>query len=75
MYWFVWNMSQRTTVAQGTITVNNWRVQDRVQESEEHGCSSVILLRPKMGVEPPKHDVISMPTQQYTNINYISIIL
>ena len=35
------------------------------------GCSSVILLRPKIGVEPPKHDVISMPTQQYTNTNYI----
>ena len=26
-----------------------------------------------MGVEPPKHDVISMPTQQYTNTNYISL--
>ena len=37
------------------------------------GCSSVILLRPKMGVEPPKHDVISMPTQQYTNTNDISL--
>ena len=37
------------------------------------GCSSVILLRPKMGVEPPKHDVITMPTQQYTNTNYISL--
>ena len=37
------------------------------------GCSSVILLRSKMGVEPPKHDVISMPTQQYTNTNYISL--
>ena len=37
------------------------------------GCSSVILLRPKIGVEPPKHDVISMPTQQYTNANYISL--
>ena len=37
------------------------------------GCSSVILLRPKIGVEPPKHDVISMPTQQYTNTNYISL--
>ena len=33
----------------------------------------MILLRPKIGVEPPKHDVISMPTQQYTNTNYISI--
>ena len=38
-----------------------------------YGCSSVILLRPKIGVEPPKHDVISMPTQQYTNTNYISL--
>ena len=37
------------------------------------GCSSVIILRPKIGVEPPKHDVISMPTQQYTNTNYISL--
>ena len=37
------------------------------------GCSNVILLRPKMGVEPPKHDVISMPTQQYANANYKSL--
>ena len=37
------------------------------------GCRGVILLRPKMGVEPPKHDVISMPTQQYTNTNYTSL--
>ena len=37
------------------------------------GCSRVILLSPKIGVEPPKHDVISMPTQQYTNTNYISL--
>ena len=37
------------------------------------GCSSVILLRPIIGVEPPKHDVISMPTQQYTNTIYISL--
>ena len=37
------------------------------------GCNSVILLRPKIGVEPPKHDVISMPTQQYTNTNYLSL--
>ena len=35
-----------------------------------NGCSSVILLHPKMGVEP---DVISMPAQQYTNTNYISL--
>ena len=33
----------------------------------------MILLRPKMGVEAPKYDVISMLTQQYTNTNYISI--
>ena len=33
----------------------------------------MILSRPKIGVEPPKHDVISMPTQQYTNSNYISL--
>ena len=33
----------------------------------------MILLHPKMGVEPPKHDVISMPTQQYTNTIYISL--
>ena len=33
----------------------------------------MILLRPKIGVEPPKHDVIGMPTQQYTNTNYISL--
>ena len=26
-----------------------------------------------MGVELPKHDVISMSTQQYTNTNYISL--
>ena len=26
------------------------------------GSGSVILLRPKMGLVPPKHDVISMPT-------------
>ena len=37
------------------------------------GCSSVILLRPKMGVAPHKHDVISMPTQKCTNIKHISI--
>ena len=42
-------------------------------QSDPYGCSSVILLRPKIGVEPPKHDVISMPTQQYTNTNYISL--
>ena len=37
------------------------------------GCSSVILLRPKMGVAPHKHDVISMPTQQCTNTKHVSI--
>ena len=37
------------------------------------GCGSVILLRPKMGVAPHKHDVISMPTQQCTNTKHISI--
>ena len=36
-------------------------------------CNSVILLGPKMRVEPPMHDVISMPTQQYSNTNYISL--
>ena len=35
------------------------------------GSGSVILLRPKMGLVPPKHDVISMPTQQYTNTEHI----
>ena len=45
-----------------------WPVQP---EQYPKGCSSVILLRPKIGVEPPKHDVISMPTQQYTNTNHI----
>ena len=37
------------------------------------GCSSVILLRPIMGVAPHKHDVISMPTQQCTHTKHISI--
>ena len=37
------------------------------------GCSSVILLRLKMGVAPHKQDVISMPTQQCTNTKHISI--
>ena len=40
---------------------------------QTQGCSSVILLRPKMGVAPHKHDVISMPTQQRTNTKHISI--
>ena len=45
-----------------------------VQSSiSKYGCSSVILLRPKMGVAPHKHDVISMPTQQCTNTKHISI--
>ena len=33
----------------------------------------MILLRPKIEAEPPKHDVISMPTLQCTNTNYISL--
>ena len=37
------------------------------------GCSSVILLRPKMGVAPHKHEVISMSTQQCTHTKHISI--
>ena len=37
------------------------------------GCGSVIILRPKMGVAPLKHDVISMPTQQCTNTKQIPI--
>ena len=37
-----------------------------------HGSGSVILLRPKkMGLVPPKHDLISMPTQQYANKKHI----
>ena len=32
---------------------------------------NVILLRPKMGLVPSKHDVISMPIQQYTNTELI----
>ena len=31
------------------------------------------FLRPKMGVAPPKHGVIRMPSQQYTNTNYTSL--
>ena len=38
---------------------------------KNYGSGSVILLRPKMGLVPPKHDVISMPTQQYTNTKHI----
>ena len=37
------------------------------------GSSSVILLRPKIGLAPQKHDIISMPRQQYTNTKYIPI--
>ena len=37
------------------------------------GCSSVIVLCPKMGVAPHKHDVISMPTQKCTHTKHISI--
>ena len=47
-----------------------WPVQP---EHYPKGCSSVILLRPKIGVAPHKHDVISMPTQQCTNTKHISI--
>ena len=35
----------------------------------------MILLRLKMGVASPKHDVICMPTQQYTNTKYMYISL
>ena len=44
-----------------------------VNQRSPSGCSSVILLRPKLGVAPHKHDVISMPTQQCTNTKHISI--
>ena len=37
------------------------------------GSGSVILLRPKIGLAPQKHDVISMPIQQYTNTKHIPI--
>ena len=37
------------------------------------GSGSVILLRPKIRLAPQKHDVISMPRQQYTNIKHIPI--
>ena len=37
------------------------------------GSGSVILLRPKIGLAPQKHDVISMPRQQYTNTMHIPI--
>ena len=37
------------------------------------GFGSVILLRPKIGLAPQKHDVISMPRQQYTNTKHIPI--
>ena len=39
----------------------------RAQSHETLGCSSVILLRPKMGVAPYKNDVRSMQTQQCTH--------
>ena len=38
-----------------------------------YGSGSVILLRPKIGLAPKKHDVISMPRQQYTNTKHIPI--
>ena len=37
------------------------------------GSGSVILLRPKIGLASQKHDVISMPRQQYTNTKHIPI--
>ena len=37
------------------------------------GSGSVILLRPKIGLAPQKHDVISMQRQQYTNTKHIPI--
>ena len=37
------------------------------------GSGSVILLRPKIDLAPQKHDVISMPRQQYTNTKHIPI--
>ena len=44
-------------------------------QSEEcpKGSGSVIVLRPKIGLAPQKHDVISMPRQQYTNTKHIPI--
>ena len=39
----------------------------------KYGSGSVILLRPKIGLAPQKHDVISMPRQQYTNTKHIPI--
>ena len=48
-------------------------VKERLRSSlrKFYGSGSVILLRPKMGLVPPKHDVIRMPTQQYTNTKQI----
>ena len=37
------------------------------------GSGSVILSRLKIGLAPQKHDVISMPRQQYTNTKHIPI--
>ena len=44
------------------ILLNHWK-----------GSGSVILLRPRIGLAPQKHDVISMPRQQYTNTKDIPI--
>ena len=45
----------------------------QAQSHETFGCSSVILLRPKMGVAPHKQNVRSMQTQQCTHTKHISI--
>ena len=45
----------------------------RAQSHETFGCSSVILLRPKMGVASHKQNVRSMQTQQSTHTKHISI--
>ena len=37
------------------------------------GSGSVILLRPQMGLALPKHNVISMHPQQYTDTKHIPI--
>ena len=45
----------------------------RAQSHETFGCSSVILLRPKIGVATHKQNVRSMQTQQCTHTKHISI--
>ena len=59
---------QQKWASQPSVNMCNMSAQIHVHTK---GCSSVILLCPKIGVEPPKHDVICMPTQQYTITNYI----